>query len=58
MKNEENKMRCQPICMAVGIGLGMAVGAVFDKLPIGMSIGVGLGLAVGGIMDHIRNKEK
>ena len=43
--------------MSVGIGVGMAIGAAFDKLPIGMSIGVGLGLAVGGIVDYIRNKE-
>ena len=58
MKKEENKVRYQPVFMSIGIGVGMAIGAAFDKLPIGMSIGVGLGLAVGGIVDYIRNKEK
>jgi len=57
MKKQENKVHYQPICMSIGIGLGMAIGAAFDQLPAGMCIGIGLGLAVGGVIDHCRNKE-
>ena len=57
MKNEENKVRYQPICMSIGIGLGMAIGSAFGQLTTGMCIGLGLGLAVGGMIDHIKNRK-
>lgn len=55
---EENKMHYQPICMSIGIGLGMAIGAAFDQLTSGMCIGIGLGLAVGGVIDYVKNKKE
>ena len=58
MKNEENKTHYQPICMSIGIGLGMAIGSAFGQLTTGMCIGIGLGLAVGGMIDHMKNKKE
>lgn len=58
MKNEKHTVYYQPICMSIGVGLGMAIGAAFDQLSAGMSIGIGLGLAVGGMIDYMKNKKE
>ena len=57
-KKEETKVFWMPVCMSIGIGLGMLIGSVCGNIPAGMSIGVGLGLSVGIIADRItRNKD-
>lgn len=58
-KDTENQTTCwQPICMSIGVGLGMLIGSLCGQIPIGMSIGIGLGLAVGGVIDHMKKNDK
>jgi hypothetical protein len=38
------------IGIALGAGIGTALGIVFDNLAIGISLGAGLGLVLGSIM--------
>lgn len=58
MKNEtgSSKTLWMPVCMSIGIGLGLAIGAPTGQTPACLSIGIGLGLAVGGILDRISKK--
>ena len=56
-KNPENNVHYLPICMSIGISLGLAIGAAANNIPIGMSIGCGIGVCVGGIVDAI-NRSK
>ena len=56
-KNPENNVHYLPICMSIGISLGLAIGAAANNIPIGMTIGCGIGVCVGGIVDAI-NRSK
>tara|TARA_R110000772_G_scaffold36961_4_gene88063 strand:+ start:163 stop:342 length:180 start_codon:yes stop_codon:yes gene_type:complete len=40
--------------MAIGIGVGTAMGAAFNKVGIGVALGAGIGVAVGAVMDQQR----
>lgn len=55
---EEKKVFWMPVCMSIGIGLGMTIGSMNGKLQEGMAIGVGFGLAVGVMLDRICAKKK
>jgi hypothetical protein len=45
------------ICMAIGSGIGVAIGAGTDNVGSGIPIGVGLGVAVGAFLDYKARKE-
>lgn len=50
--NEKNQMLWMPICMCLGLSIGMSVGSLlFDNIPMGMCIGVALGVTVGSAID-------
>ena len=53
---ENQRVRWMPICMSIGVGLGMLIGSLCGQMPAGMSIGIGFGLAVGGMIDHMDRK--
>jgi hypothetical protein len=36
------------VWIAIGIGLGMAIGAAIENIGIGVAIGIALGTAMGG----------
>ena len=60
--NEENKEESQvtwmPICMCLGISIGMGIGSlVFDNMSIGMCVGISLGVAVGSVIDAKNRKD-
>lgn len=49
---EENQVMWMPICMCLGVSIGMCIGGfIFDNMPIGMCMGISLGVAVGSIID-------
>ncbi len=56
-KQENSKVFWMPVCMSIGIGVGIAIGAPMEHLPAGLCIGIGFGLAVGGILDRITKKK-
>ena len=45
------------LCMALGSGLGVAIGAAMDNIGTGMAIGVGVGIAIGVALDAKAKKE-
>ena len=45
------------LCMALGSGLGVAIGAAMDNIGTGMAIGVGFGIAIGVALDAKAKKE-
>ncbi len=59
-KGEESQVMWLPICMCLGVSLGMAFGSLFfDNMSIGMCFGISLGVAVGSIIDaKNRNDDK
>ena len=57
-EEQAGKVFWMPICMTIGVGLGMLFGATGSQLPAGMCIGVGLGLSVGVILDRISRKNR
>ena len=40
--------------IAIGAGLGVALGVALDMLPLGIAIGAGIGVAIGAAMDQSR----
>ena len=57
-EEQSGKVFWMPICMSIGVGLGMLFGAISGQLPAGMCIGIGLGLSVGVILDRISRKNR
>lgn len=55
MKNE--KIIWTPICMSVGIGLGMLIGSLCGQIPAGLCTGIGFGLVSGVVIDRISRKK-
>ena len=55
-KQNQDQTHYLPLCMSIGISLGVAIGAAVEQLPIGTSMGVGVGLCVGAVIDHVRNR--
>jgi len=45
------------LCMALGSGLGVAIGAAMDNIGAGMAIGIGFGIAIGALLDAKAKKE-
>jgi len=45
------------IWMAIGTGIGVAIGAGMDNVGGGMPIGIGIGIAVGAYLDSKAKKE-
>jgi len=45
------------LCMALGSGLGVAIGAGIDNIGAGMAIGVGFGIFIGALLDAKAKKE-
>jgi len=45
------------LCMALGSGLGVAIGAATDNIGAGLPIGVGCGIAIGVALDAKAKKE-
>ena len=56
-KNSDNQMMYMPICMSIGISVGMAIGAALDNIPEWMCIGLSIGVGLGTVLDA-RNKAK
>lgn len=56
MKKEE-KVVWTPICMSIGVGLGMLIGSACGQLPEGLCVGIGFGLAIGSAIDRISRKK-
>lgn len=38
--------------LAIGIGVGVALGAALDNVAVGISLGVGIGIAIGASLDR------
>ena len=55
-EGKNQKMLWTPVCMCVGIGLGMLGGSLSGQMPAGLCAGIGVGLAAGGIIDRIIRK--
>jgi len=45
------------IWMAIGTGIGVAIGAALDNVGIGPGLGVGIGFAIGGYLDKKAERE-
>ena len=43
--------------MAIGVGIGTALGAIFENPGIGAGTGTAVGLAIGGYLDKKAKKE-
>ena len=57
MKNNDNNIQYMPIGMCLGIGIGMAIGSIFDNISIGMCMGLGIGLCFGCCLDTLHRKK-
>ena len=49
MKTTEHRKTC--LLYTSGVGIGTALGVVFDNIAIGVAIGAGLGLVLGTLYD-------
>ena len=58
MKNSKNgdKTYYLPICMSIGLSIGVAIGAGFDSIPMGMCFGMAIGVCVGSALDAKNRK--
>ena len=56
-KNSDNQVMFMPICMSIGISVGMAIGAALDNIPVWMCIGLSIGVGLGAMVDA-QNKAK
>jgi hypothetical protein len=45
------------IWLAVGAGVGVALGAAFDSIGLGLALGVAGGVALGAILDGVAHKQ-
>ena len=45
------------ICMAIGTGIGAALGIALDNPGIGPTLGIGIGLAIGSYLDRKAKRE-
>lgn len=43
--------------MAIGAGVGVALGAAFDSIGLGLALGVASGVALGAILDGVAHKQ-
>ena len=48
----DKKMMWQPLCMCIGCGLGLLIGALTGNMGAGLLIGVAAGSSVGILIDH------
>ena len=44
--------------IAIGLSLGVALGAAFDNVGVGIVIGIALGAAFGATFDNVPKKER
>ena len=60
MKNSKNgdKTYYLPICMSIGLSIGVAIGAGFDSIPMGMCFGMAIGVCVGSALDGQNRKKE
>lgn len=42
--------------IAIGIGVGTALGAIFDNMTMGIALGVAAGALIGGFFSTLNNK--
>lgn len=57
----ETKKRFNPIIpvLAIGVGIGTALGVAFHTLALGIGVGVAIGTALGvGVYQQGKNEEK
>jgi hypothetical protein len=51
--NDNRKTRKYlPIGLALGAGVGVALGSAFDSIGMGIALGVGCGIAIGAAIDR------
>ena len=56
-KQPENKTYYMPICMCIGISLGMTMGSIYDNMLVGMCIGLAIGVGIGALLDNKARKK-
>jgi hypothetical protein len=42
--------------IAIGAGMGVALGVAMDNIGVGIALGVGIGVAIGAAMDQARRR--
>lgn len=47
-----------PAWIAIGIGVGVALGNAFDQTSIGVALGAGLGTAMFAVTRHLQKNDK
>ncbi len=50
-KDSGNQVQFLPICMSIGVSLGVAIGAALDNIGVWMCIGVSVGVGLGATID-------
>ncbi|MBR5469598.1 MAG: hypothetical protein IKU78_03940 [Paludibacteraceae bacterium] len=57
--SDENKVQYLPICMCLGLSVGMLIGnVVFDNISLGMCFGMGIGVFIGATLDAKNKNNK
>lgn len=55
--NETEETNYTGAFLAIGAGLGVSYGILFDNLAIGMSFGAALGLLIGAVAESAKKKK-
>ena len=61
MKNKpenKNQIPYLPICMSIGLSIGVAIGAGIDNIPMCMCIGMAIGVGIGSALDAKERQKK
>ena len=57
-KMPENQTHSMPICMWLGMSLGVAIGVATDNMSMWMCLGVSFGVAIGSVIDARKRKKQ
>ena len=60
MKNGEdqnNTMHYMPICMCIGLYIGVAIGTAMNNTALYMCIGMSIGVGIGSMIDAANRKK-
>ena len=49
--NSDEKISFMPVCMSMGIAVGVAIGAACNNIPLWMCLGLAIGVGFGTAID-------